>query len=115
MNILPGLASWFTRVEGTFGAAAPTWIALYGPRKWIRSCIPQASVASTLLCIAVAAITHDDFDLLGIQGVAKPVFPEVLLWPFDEFRDMFDADNFTGFSYYAMKDGKEIARTAADV
>jgi len=28
---------------------------------------------------------------------------------------MFDADNFTGFSYYAMKDGKEIARTAADV
>ena len=31
MNILPGLASWSTRSFGRVGAAAPTWIASYGP------------------------------------------------------------------------------------
>ena len=28
---------------------------------------------------AVIAITNDDFDLLGVQGIAKTVFPEVFL------------------------------------
>lgn len=36
-------------------------------------------VASTCLCKAITAITNDDFDLLGVQGFAKTVFPEVLL------------------------------------
>ncbi|KAG5641773.1 hypothetical protein DXG03_004268 [Asterophora parasitica] len=137
MNMRPGLASCFTKSSGSIGAAAPTWIASYGPmvksvfvrsKPTYKQTHPRLDTLPTQDWKHVSqwkeirgkertfpAISRNDDDTTVFHCFAEAVLLQVLDRPVDELRDVLNTDDFSCGPDEVMQDGAEIAAAAPDI